>query len=153
MKRAAILYHSSHHHNTEQLLQAIARQYPLTLIPLPAAAPPPRLDDYDVIGFASGIYHGDVHTDVYSAANELTSILDGKTVCLLLTSGSGNAKYGARLRALLEEQGAVFAGTYHCRGFDTFGPFKLIGGTAKGHPTADEVAGAVAFFGRILAGN
>ena len=26
-------------------------------------------------------------------------------------------------------------GKYECLGFDTFGPFKLVGGLQKGHPT------------------
>ena len=31
-------------------------------------------------------------------------------------------------------------------GFDTFGPFKLVGGIAKGHPDEDEIRGAVEFY-------
>ena len=31
-------------------------------------------------------------------------------------------------------------------GYDTFGPFKLVGGLAKGHPTADEIRKAVEFY-------
>jgi hypothetical protein len=30
--------------------------------------------------------------------------------------------------------------------FDTFGPFKLIGGLKKGHPTEEEIQGAVDFY-------
>ena len=37
-------------------------------------------------------------------------------------------------------------GEYHCQGFDTFGPFKLLGGIAKGHPTEEETAAAVSFY-------
>ena len=37
-------------------------------------------------------------------------------------------------------------GAYHCLGFDTFGPFKLVGGIAKGHPTEEEIAGATKFY-------
>lgn len=40
-------------------------------------------------------------------------------------------------------------GVYGCRGFDTFGPFKLIGGIAKGHPTQNEIDGAVEFYGSL----
>ena len=32
------------------------------------------------------------------------------------------------------------------KGYDTFGPFKLVGGLAKGHPTQEENDGAVAFY-------
>jgi multimeric flavodoxin WrbA len=31
-------------------------------------------------------------------------------------------------------------------GYDTFGPFKLIGGLAKGHPDDKDLENAVAFF-------
>ena len=34
-------------------------------------------------------------------------------------------------------------------GFDTWGPFKLTGGVQKGHPTAEEIKGAVDFFDKI----
>jgi len=30
--------------------------------------------------------------------------------------------------------------------YDTFGPFMLVGGIAKGHPTADEIRKAVEFY-------
>jgi hypothetical protein len=41
---------------------------------------------------------------------------------------------------------AEILGSYGCLGFDTFGPFKLVGGIAKGHPTADEIQGALKFY-------
>ena len=37
-------------------------------------------------------------------------------------------------------------GEYGCLGFNTYGPFKLIGGLAKGHPTKEELEGAVRFY-------
>ena len=37
-------------------------------------------------------------------------------------------------------------GQYSCPGYNTFGPFKLVGGTAKGHPTKEEIEGAVKFY-------
>lgn len=37
-------------------------------------------------------------------------------------------------------------GTFTCRGFDTFGPFRLIGGIAKGHPNEKELEKARAFY-------
>lgn len=35
-------------------------------------------------------------------------------------------------------------------GYDTFGPFKLVGGIAKGHPDDKDLADAVAFYKGIL---
>ena len=50
------------------------------------------------------------------------------------------------IRAITARKGCRELGEYRCRGFDTFGPFRLIGGIAKGHPTAEELAGAAAFY-------
>ena len=43
-------------------------------------------------------------------------------------------------------KGCRFLGQYICTGYDTFGPFKLVGGLRKGHPDANEIKGAVRFF-------
>ena len=37
-------------------------------------------------------------------------------------------------------------GRFSCKGFDTFGPFKLIGGVSKGHPDDKDLAEAVEFY-------
>jgi len=46
-------------------------------------------------------------------------------------------------------KGAQLAGEYSCPGFDTFGPFKLVGGIVKGHPSEEDIAGAVDFLNEI----
>lgn len=37
-------------------------------------------------------------------------------------------------------------GRFQCKGFDTYGPFKLIGGIQKGHPDESELKAAVDFY-------
>ena len=37
-------------------------------------------------------------------------------------------------------------GRFSCKGFDTFGPFKLIGGVSKGHPDEKDIAAAIEFY-------
>ena len=37
-----------------------------------------------------------------------------------------------------------------CRGFNTYGPWKLVGGMNKGHPNREERSGAVEFFAKLL---
>ena len=37
-------------------------------------------------------------------------------------------------------------GRFQCKGYDTFGPFKLVGGIQKGHPTDDEIVEVVEFY-------
>ena len=41
--------------------------------------------------------------------------------------------------------------TYGCPGFDTYGPFKLVGGMNKGRPNQEDIDGAVAFYDKFLA--
>ena len=50
------------------------------------------------------------------------------------------------LREITTRKNSSELGAYRCRGFDTFGPFKLVGGIAKDHPTPDEIAEAVRFY-------
>ncbi|MCR5674581.1 MAG: hypothetical protein K6G16_02615 [Lachnospiraceae bacterium] len=46
----------------------------------------------------------------------------------------------------MEYKNCKVLGEYLCPGFDTFGPFKLVGGIQKGHPTEKEIRDAVAFY-------
>ena len=57
--------------------------------------------------------------------------------------------YTNAIAAVVTDKGANILGEYGCRGFDTFGPFKLIGGIAKGHPNEDELQKAKAFYRSI----
>ena len=50
----------------------------------------------------------------------------------------------------LDDKNSKLIGEYSCQGYNTFGPFKLVGGTAKGHPTEDEISGAVHFYEKLL---
>lgn len=36
-------------------------------------------------------------------------------------------------------------GKFGCKGYDTFGPFKLVGGIAKRHPDEEDIKNAVEF--------
>ena len=41
-------------------------------------------------------------------------------------------------------------GLFLDEGFDSFGPFKLVGGIQKGHPTDAEIKSAVEFYNSIV---
>lgn len=53
--KTAVVYYSRHHGNTKKVLDAIAAKHDLTLIDA-AETPNADLSDYDLVGFASGIY-------------------------------------------------------------------------------------------------
>lgn len=64
-----------------------------------------------------------------------------------------NGGYVKSITKTLESNGAKVMGSYGCRGYDTYGPFKLVGGIAKGHPTEEEIDGAVTFYDKITREN
>lgn len=146
MLNTAIIYESKHHRNTKKLVDAIAQAHDVTLID--ALTDSARdLSGYDLIGFASGIYCAKSGKNVLKyAENHLPA---DKPVFLLYTCGSPRGGYTAAIGEIVRKKGSRVIGEYGCPGFDTFGPFKLVGGIAKGHPNAAETAGAAAFFGAL----
>ncbi|MFG6351533.1 MAG: flavodoxin [Oscillospiraceae bacterium] len=141
MVKTAIIYYSSHHGNTKKLVDAIAQDGDVTLID---AAEQKRADlgQYDLIGFASGVYGGRFHPDVLDFARK--NLPEGKRVFFLYTyAGLGSAK---SIAAAAAEKSAVVAGEFCCKGFNTFGPFKLVGGTGKGRPNEADLENARRFF-------
>ena len=71
---------------------------------------------------------------------------EDKAVFYLYTHGAPKGDFLKAMRAIAEKKHCQEIGEYRCQGFDTFGPFKLVGGIAKGHPTEEEIKGAVAFY-------
>lgn len=141
MGKTVIIYYSSHHGNTKKLVDAIAQGHDVALIDA-AAQKQADLGQYDLIGFASGIYGGSFHSNVLEFAKN--NLPQGKRVFFLYTSaGLGGTK---SIAAAVKAKSAVVAGEFGCRGFNTFGPFKLVGGTSKGHPDETDLENARRFF-------
>jgi len=145
--KIAICCYSRHHGNTRKVLEAMARDRDVDLIDVTAqTAFDPR--QYDVIGFASGIYYGKFHETVLNFARQY---LPPRTrTFFVYTSGSSGKNAAASIRKIAAEKNAVILGEFGCKGYDTFGPFKLIGGIAKHHPNEAELKEARAFFERAV---
>ena len=146
--KTAIVYYSKHHGNTKKLLDAIAARQEVTLIDV-TEDPAPDLSGYDRIGLASGIYYGTFARQILAYARE--RLPEGKPVFFLCTHGAPKGDFFREIRGIAAEKGCRELGSYRCQGFDTFGPFKLVGGIAKGHPTAEEIEGAEAFYRQLQA--
>ncbi|MEN6563141.1 MAG: flavodoxin, partial [Christensenella sp.] len=68
----------------------------------------------------------------------------------IYTCGAPAGEFSGPFAELLKRKGVQIAGKWHCRGFDTYGPFKLIGGLAKGRPDKADFESAVAFVEELL---
>ena len=147
--KTAIFYYSKHHEYTKKLLDAIKKSSSdeIQLIDV-TAAKSVDLSSYDMIGFASGIYYSKFEKRVLAFAKE--HLPKGKDVFFIYTYGAEKKGYTKAIREAIANKDANILGEYGCFGFDTFGPFKLIGGIAKNHPTADEINGAVGFYNNLI---
>lgn len=74
----------------------------------------------------------------------------GKNVFFIHTAGSPRENQNAEAKAIADARDCKCFGTYFCKGFDTYGPFKYIGGIAKGHPTRNEIEEAIKFYNDIV---
>lgn len=149
--RIAILYASVHHKNTEKLINAISEKHPeITFIDTTKALMI-SLVGYDLIGIASGIFYGKFHKSILTFITK--NLPERLKVFLIYTCGKDNPEYAENMKEFLAQKNASVVGVYSCKGFDTFGPFKLIGGLCKGHPDKDEIAAAVSFTDLMLEQN
>ena len=143
--KTAICYYSRHHGNTLKVLEAMAEAAEIDLIDVTSRMAA-RLPQYDRIGFASGIYYSKYHKSVLKIAENIPA---GKKVFFLHTYGAKKEGYFKSIEAAVSGKQAEILGRYECFGFNTFGPFKLIGGIAKGHPDSNEISGAVKFYKQL----
>lgn len=141
--KTAIAYYSKHHGNTKKLLDAIAQAAEADLIDV-TADKNADLSGYDRIGFASGIYYGAFAKQIQAFASE--KLPANRPVFLIGTCGSPRKGYFSAMEKIAAEKNCAVIGRYECLGFDTFGPFKIVGGLQKGHPTAEEIGSAVKFY-------
>lgn len=140
--KSLLIYSSVHHQNTARIAQVMAEALNADLLDVREAGAI-DLSQYDVIGFGSGIYHGE-HAETLFRFVETVDI-QGKTVFVFSTSGSGNKKYNQPLIEHLMVYGAVVINSFCCKGYDTFGFFRWIGGIAKGRPNETDLDRAAEF--------
>ena len=123
--KTAIVYASVHHGNTKKIIDEIAKTNDVELIDATQTVEK-DLSEYDLIGFAS------------------VNLADNKNIFLICTYG-GRPVFKSIEQVIAYKHDNI-VGRFSCKGFDTFGPFKLIGGVSKGHPDEKDLAAAVEFY-------
>ncbi len=141
--KTAVCYYSRHHGNTRKLLESMAEEGEMDLIDVTARRAV-RLEEYDCIGLASGIYYGAFQKGVLQFARQY--LPEGKAVFFVCTYGMYRPGYTRSAAAVAAEKNCRVLGEFGCRGFDTFGPFRLVGGIAKGRPNARDLERARCFY-------
>ena len=144
--KTAICYYSRHHGNTLKVLEAMAAEGSVDLIDV-TTRQAVQLKEYDCIGFASGIYGATFHKAVAAFARQYLPA--GKPVFFVYTYGGAKGSGARAVAVVAREKNCPVLGEFSCKGYDTFGPFKLVGGIAKGHPDEKDPEKARCFYREI----
>lgn len=148
---ALVICASSHHGNTRKVADRIGGVLGAPVL-APAEATAEQIDAADVVGFGSGVYWMAFDTALTGLVRSLTAKPRG-TAFVFATSGLPETplrRYTRTFSGLLTDAGfRVAPEVFHCRGFDTMGPFGLLGGMNKGRPSAADLAQAESFAERI----
>ena len=107
------------------------------------------IDNYDFIGFGSGIYYFRHNPVLLKLAENLPSTR--KKAFIFSTHGFPLSPIFHRtLRKILKEKGFTIDGEFSCAGKVNFGPFKVIGGLFPNHPTQRNLENARRFAKKLL---
>jgi flavodoxin len=145
--KALIIYISVHHGNTERVAKVMANTLDADLLQL-KQTDASMLEQYDLIGFGSGIYFGKHHGSLLDYIDKLP-MLRNKKAFIFSTSGLRKIPFvhdfDKPLRKKLQQKGFDIIGEFSCRGLDTYRATKLVGGVNKGRPNADDLRQAEDF--------
>lgn len=145
--KTAIVYVSLHHGNTKKIVEAIASKYEVTLID-GLKASNLDLSSYELIGFASGIAFSNFYPQVLKIMGN--HLPENQSIFLIYTCGVKTMKYCHDARKIALQKKAKILGEYGCRGYDTYGPLRFIGGIAKGHPNDKDIKKAIEFYENLI---
>ncbi|MFW9920913.1 MAG: flavodoxin family protein [Candidatus Thorarchaeota archaeon] len=145
--KALIILFSYHHKNTEKVAKVIAKVLDAKII-APREVDIDELQNYSLIGFASGIYDEKHHRTLLELADRLPQV-EHKKSFLFSTGGLANKDKAAKdhmpLREKLESKGYTIVGEFQCRGFNTNSFMKYLGGMNKGRPNTEDLKNAEVF--------
>jgi flavodoxin len=138
------------HGNTRRVADRMAQVLQAEVVE-PEAVDPAALQDYDLVGFGSGIYFMAVHPRLWRLVRRLQRV-DGVAAFTFFTSGAREVPlvgYGRPIRRRLAANGFRVLDSFSCRGFDTAGPLRLVGGINTGRPNDADLDRVEAFTMRL----
>jgi len=129
--KTIIICESESHGNTLKVAKAMAEVLGAPVV-RPGEFDVGTAGDYDLIGLGSGIYRGRHHKSITELADQLPKL--DKSVFIFSTAGKGDINQHRYLSLIVSNKGYRNAGEFICKGWDTAGLFKFIGGINRGLP-------------------
>ncbi|MHA1945667.1 MAG: flavodoxin family protein [Candidatus Hodarchaeales archaeon] len=136
---------SFHHKNTEKIAKVFAEVLDAQ-IRRPQQVNPEELQEYNLIGFGSGLYDEKHHKSLLNLADKLPHVTNKKA---FLFSTSGTTYYYKKnhlpLGEKLQSKGYMIVDEFNCAGFNTNSFLRFIGGINKDRPNAKDLKHAEEF--------
>jgi flavodoxin len=142
--KTLLICFSSHHGNTRRVADAMAEEIGATIL-TPEQVRPEQIDDYELVGWGSGIYFGRNADSLIRLATSLPN--QPRQAFIFSTAGLPFLRwwFHASLRSTLKSRGCAVVGEFSCRGWDTVGPLAWIGGIDRNHPNEKDLKRARSF--------
>lgn len=147
MTKTLLLVISIHHDNTVKIGNVIGKALNAE-IKKPQDVKPEELQEYDLIGFGSGIYSAKHHEALLNLADTIPKVKDKKAFLFStagITSKNKTLEDHLKLRKKLESKGYTIIDNFQCKGFNTNSFLKFFGGMNKGRPDASDLKNAEEF--------
>jgi flavodoxin len=149
--KCLIVVYSYHHGNTEKVANAFADILKAE-VKNPDTFDPQDLQKYDLVGFGAGIDHGKHYAPVLKLAEDLPNVSNKKAFIFSTSGITGKKKTAAdhaALRKILVSKGYTIVDEFNCKGLDTYGVLKYIGGLNKGRPNEEDLKEAEIFADKL----
>jgi flavodoxin len=150
MKNLLICY-SYHHHNTEKIAQVFAKVLDAP-IKTPQLINLEELQEYNLIGFGSGIDSGKHYKILLDLADKILNVTNKNAFIFSTSAIMGETKVAqdhSLLRGKLQSKGYIIVDEFACKGFNTNSFLKYFGGMNKGRPNTEDLKHAEEFAQRL----
>lgn len=141
-----IISKSIHQGNTKKIAKVMAETLDADLI---EPGEYQGVEEYDLIGFGSGIYHSRHHQSLFDLIDE-SAELKGKKVFIFSTAGMIREINHRSLKEKLDEKNAKIVDEFSCKGHDSFSFLKYFGGINKGRPNENDLKEAKKFAKKLV---
>ncbi len=151
--KSLIVCYSYHHNNTQKIAEVIAKILDAQ-IRTPQQINPEELEQYDLVGFGSGIYSYQHDKSLLDLADALPQVTGKKAFIFSTTrapiifgesSLNEALKQHKPLKEKLQSKGYSIVDEFICAGFNTNKFLKYFGGINKGRPNAEDLKHAEEF--------
>jgi len=150
--KSLIVCYSFHHNNTQKVAEAMAKVLDAQ-VKTPQQTIREELQQFDLVGFGSGIYAEKHHESLLELADKLPQVTDRKAFIFStsfvgvdsLVFGRITSKFHTALREKLQSKGYTVVDEFNCRGFNTNGIYGRFGGMNKGRPNVEDLKHAKEF--------